>query len=285
MSDRKITKECSNCKKYSDEILLLKGKLKDMEVIYGDSVDTYRKALRDREYELILRECEIVKELDTYKKTIDKLHRTITELQKGITKHGLTVEFIDNKAVISNKKVKAEVKENVNVVEKKKVKANESKDVVVKAKVKENVKKELKKTQKSEKKGEINSELGIILPLFFVGESEEEKLRLQGEDILKNVKSKLDEIGEVGYLNRRIDLVRLCPEFFVSLKLLSECYPNSKGTYQWSKVTEILEEREDYNKLTTMFLSKTGAKLNYLNVRNWYGYIGELLTGKKYTPY
>lgn len=291
-------KSCDKCNVYKESIELLKVKLRDTKVIYEDSIKTYRKALTDREYELLMRECEVVKEIDTLKSVISVLTKELEGLGAKVSIDGANVKvsnisnvansLSDNKTVnLGVKKTKVDcVKlssaKTVNTKVKEEVKVKERVKDTDKSAVKKSVKEELKnpkKVLKEDVKVGKNGSLSIVLPeVLGLTDAQRVSLKYRAEEVEKYIKNdaKVYKDG-VAYPCRRLSLIKKHTEFFISVMLLVENTPKTRGSYAWTKVTNMLKECEDYKIVVANFLSDTNFKLTYLNIRNWYMSLMEII--------
>lgn len=291
-------KSCDKCNVYKESIELLKVKLRDTKVIYEDSIKTYRKALTDREYELLMRECEVVKEIDTLKSIISALTKELEGLGAKVSIDGANVKvsnisnvansLSDNKTVnLGVKKTKVDcVKlssaKTVNTKVKEEVKVKERVKDTDKSVVKKTVKEELKnpkKVIKEDVKVGKNGSLSIVLPeVLGLTDAQRVSLKYRAEEVEKYIKNdaKVYKDG-VAYPCRRLSLIKKHTEFFISVMLLVENTPKTRGSYAWTKVTNMLKECEDYKIVVDNFLSDTNFKLTYLNIRNWYMSLMEII--------
>lgn len=291
-------KSCDKCNVYKESIELLKVKLRDTKVIYEDSIKTYRKALTDREYELLMRECEVVKEIDTLKSVISVLTKELEGLGAKVSIDGANVKvsnisnvansLSDNKTVnLGVKKTKVDcVKlssaKTVNTKVKEEVKVKERVKDTDKSAVKKIVKEELKnpkKVLKEDVKVGKNGSLSIVLPeVLGLTDAQRVSLKYRAEEVEKYIKNdaKVYKDG-VAYPCRRLSLIKKHTEFFISVMLLVENTPKTRGSYAWTKVTNMLKECEDYKIVVDNFLSDTNFKLTYLNIRNWYMSLMEII--------
>lgn len=315
MGSSSIDKNCDKCKVYKESLELLKSKLRDKKLIYEDSIKTYRKALTDREYELLMRECEVVKEMDNLKSIISTLTKELEGLGAKVSIDGVNVKVsiadanvkVNNVSNVSNflsnnkvvdlgikkatvgyvklsdaKTVKQEVKErdnknvkqNVNLKEK--VKDNDK--GIVKKPVKEELKKSECMLEKDVKLGE-NGNISIVLPeVLGLTDAQRVSLTYKAKNIEDYIKNEAKVYkGGVSYPCRRLSLIKKHTEFFISMMLLVENIPKARGSYAWTKATNILKECDDYKLVVGDFLNDTNFKLTYLNIRNWYMSLVDIL--------
>lgn len=285
---------CNNCNEYKKSIMLLESKLKDRALIYEDSIKTYRKALTDREYELLMRECEVVREIDGLKSVISSLTKELELLGAKVKIEGTEVDVLKpNNLLLKNhtvncdklskvKKGNSIVNENVKTEVNIKVKEKESVKETVNSKVNKNVKEELKNScnkQKEVSKVGKNGDLSIVLPeVLGLTDAQRLSLRFRAEEVEKYIKTDAKVCSDgVAYPCRRLTLIKNHVEFFISVMLLVENTPKARGSYAWTRVTNMLKECDDYKLLVNNFLTDTNFKLTYLNIRNWYMSLMEII--------